>query len=59
MKISFDLDGTLFVRSQSAADPDEPPFVQREKLFSLRHSVRGLLQMLADQGNEIWLYTNY
>ena len=58
MKISFDLDGTLFVRSESAADPDEPPFVQREKEFSLRDGTRRLLLALADQGCEIWLYTN-
>ena len=58
MRISFDLDGTLFVADPQQAEPGMLNFVEREKVARLRKGTRELMTVLAEQGWEIWFYTN-
>ena len=58
MRISFDLDGTLFVSDPQQAEPGMLNFVEREKVARLRKGTRELMTVLAEQGWEIWFYTN-
>ena len=60
MRISFDLDGTLFVRELPSplADPKEGAVIEGEKVSGLRIGTRNLLNTLASAGWEIWIYTS-
>jgi len=58
MRISFELDGTLFVSDQNQAEPAMLNFVEREKVSLLRKGTKILTTALAERGWEIWFYTN-
>jgi len=58
VRISFDLDGTLFVSDPQQVEPDMLNFVERERVARLRKGTRELMAALAEQGWEIWFYTN-
>jgi len=58
MRISFELDGTLFVSDQDQAEPAMLNFVEREKVSLLRKGTKLLITTLANRGWEIWIYTN-
>ncbi len=58
MRISFDLDGTLFVSNQKDAGPAMFNFVQRGKVAMLRKDARLLMAALKERGWEICIYTN-
>ena len=58
MRISFDLDGTLFVSDPKRAGPPLFNFVERGKVALLRGESRELITALAERGWEIWFYTN-
>ena len=60
MRISFDLDGTLFVRELPSppADPKEGSICEGEKVAGLRIGTRNLLNTLALAGWDIWIYTS-
>ncbi len=58
MKISFDLDGTLFVSDPGLAGPPIYNYVEPRKVLRLRDGVPALLRELSERGWEIWFYTN-
>jgi FMN phosphatase YigB (HAD superfamily) len=58
MRISFDLDGTLFVSDPSRALPDFLNYVEPYKVARVRRGTPELLRSLAERGWEIVFYTN-
>lgn len=58
MRISFDLDGTLFVSLPEQADLPAYNFVERGKVSLLRKESRKLIKTLVERGWEICFYTN-
>ena len=58
MRISFDLDGTLFVSNINYAGPAMLNFVQRDNVAMLRKDTRLLMTALMERGWEICFYTN-
>ena len=58
MKISFDLDATLFVSDPALAGPEMYNYVEPYKVDRLRAGAPELLRRLGEEGWEIWIYTN-
>ena len=58
MRISFDLDGTIFTSSLEHAEGAMFSYLERGKVCPLRAGTRALFQALSERGWEIWFYTN-
>ncbi len=58
MRISFDLDGTIFVSDPLESGSSISDSVGRDKGAALRGGTRELMAALAERGWEIWFYTN-
>lgn len=58
MRISFDLDGTLFVSDPALAGPLMFNYVEPYKACLVREGAPALLRELGESGWDVWIYTN-